>query len=590
MVGGVAGRRPARRSRLWLLAPLIVCGASTGAPRVDLDAARAVYGAALDTLRLSLTRLSSDSGDVRAKFTSARTAYKRVEWWVAYTDPSVAAALNAQDTEGGNDEADDAADSAEVAAAGVAFDQPVGFQAVELRVYPTVLPGATAPVGAMLAAVDQLRISTYGTAWSRDAILEAARQEVARVEAIGLANGDSRFAHEGLHESAAALDGLRRIVALLGAPALDCALGAAATVLASANDTTFDRVRFLSHQGAAIARALRPPKSTGDAFWRTTSLFDSGAFDPWAFAQADAPNPDAAEIALGRSLFTDTRLGGRSGRSCAVCHQPGRAFTDGQPMNARRNVPTLINAALEHDLFADLRAPTLEAQVRDVVANPREMAGEPLDSVAARMRMPASSIQQALAAYERTLVRLDSRFDRAVRGDSNALSSRERRGFTVFMSKGQCGFCHIAPLFNGLVPPAFDRSEVEVLGVPRAADTVHASPDTDVGRYAITHDGRDLHAFRTPSLRNVAVTAPYMHNGVYQTLDQVIDFYNRGGGEGIGARLPNQTLPLRPLYLTAEERRDLVAFLGALTDTSGTAATTSRTSAPSPAPAPSDPR
>jgi cytochrome c peroxidase len=155
------------------------------------------------------------------------------------------------------------------------------------------------------------------------------------------------------------------------------------------------------------------------------------------------------------------------------------------------------------------------------------------------------------------------------------------------MAKGQCGFCHMLPLFNGMAPPNFDRSEVEVLGVPRTADTVHASPDIDPGRYAISHDGRDLHAFRVPSLRNVAVTAPYMHNGVYRTLDQVIDFYNRGGGEGIGARLANQTLSVRRLDLSAADRRALIAFLGALTDTSGTVATTSRTPAPSPAPAPS---
>ena len=574
----------------WVVAALL-CGATTGAtnPAIrsrDLDAARAVYAAQLDTLRLSLRALSSDTTAARAAFTAARIAYKRAEWWIAYTDPSVAAALNSQDTEGGDDEADDAADSAEVAASGITFAEPVGFQAVELRLYPRVLSGSNAPVAAMLAAVDQLRVSTLGTAWSRDAILEAARQELARVEAIGFANGDSRLAHHGLHESAAALVGLQRVVALVGAPSLDSALGVAAATLVSANDTTFDRLRFLSHEGTVIAHALVPPPS--GAFWRTTSLFDADAFDPWAFAAADAPQADAAEIALGQSLFRDTRLGGRSGRACVTCHQPSRAFTDGQSVHPTRNTPTLLNAALEHDLFADLRAPTLEAQVADVVANPREMSGEPLDSVAARVHMSAVRIQRALAAYVRTLVRLDSRFDRAVRGDSTAVSPVERRGFTVFMGKGQCGFCHIPPLFNGMTVPAFDRSEVEVIGVPRTADTVHASPDPDPGRYAITHLANDLHAFRTPSLRNVAVTAPYMHNGVYKTLEQVIDFYNRGGGEGIGARLPNQTLALRRLDLSAADRRALIAFLGTLTDTSEIAATASRTAAQSRSVAPSD--
>ncbi len=250
-----------------------------------------MYVAQLDTLRLSLANLSAvsptDTVAVRGAFTSARVAYKRVEWWLAYTAPSVAAALNAQDIEGGDDEADDADDSAEVAAAGVVFVQPVGFQSIELRLYPTVLSGATDPVGPMLAALDRLRVSTFGTSWSREAILEAARQELARVEAIGLANGDSRAAHAGLRESAEALAGLRRVVALVDAPALDSALGAADAALASANDTTFDRLRFLSHEAMAVARALPPPSAPG--FWRTTSLFDSGAFDAWAFAPPESP-------------------------------------------------------------------------------------------------------------------------------------------------------------------------------------------------------------------------------------------------------------------------------------------------------------
>jgi len=579
------------RSR-WIVAALL-CGAITGARGVggggDLDAARAVYAAQLDTLRLTLDALSqapgTDTVSVRAAFRRARVAYKHAEWWLAYSAPPIAAALNAQDIEGGNDEADDSDDSAEVAAAGVQFVDPVGFQAVELRLYPAVLPGATAPVGAMLSAVDRLRVSTFGTSWTREAILEAARQELARVEAIGLANGDSRLAHAGLHESAAALEGLERVVSLIGAPALDSTLGAAALALEEGSDTTFDRLRFLAREASGVARALQRP--SGEAFWRGASLFDSAAFDVWAFAPADAPAPTPSEVALGKSLFSDPRLGGSSGHACVTCHQPARAFTDGQTVHPTRNTPTLINAALEHDLFADLRAPTLEAQVADVIANPREMSGLPIDSIAARVNIPAIGIQRALAAYVRTLVRLDSRFDRAVRGDPTALSATERRGFTVFMGKGQCGFCHMLPLFNGMAPPNFDRSEVEVLGVPRTADTVHASPDLDPGRYAISHDGRDLHAFRVPSLRNVAVTAPYMHNGVYRTLDQVIDFYNRGGGEGIGARLANQTLSVRRLDLSIADTRALIAFLGALTDTSGTTATTSRTPAPSPGPAPS---
>src|SRR5262249_37762937 len=145
-----------------------------------------------------------------------------------------------------------------------------------------------------------------------------------------------------------------------------------------------------------------------------------------------------------------------------TCHQPFRAFTDGEPVHPTRNAPTLLNAALERDLFLDSRAPSLEAQARDVITNPREMSGESLDTIAGRVArnrgdstITPTRMVRALAAYERTLVRLNSRFDRAVRGDTAAISRDERRGFTVFMGKGQCGFCHIPPLFNGMAPPSF---------------------------------------------------------------------------------------------------------------------------------------
>jgi cytochrome c peroxidase len=563
----------------------VVCATVTGARQSDLSLARSVYAAQLDTLSQSLGALDAqcaraplDTAAVRSAFAHARVAYKRVEWWLTFADQPAVMALNAPLAEV-NEEPEDAADSLEAVAQGDVFATPVGLQGVESGLYPRVRPGACASGAAARAVARDLR--PPGSDWSTDAIFEAVRAEVARVDALGLANDDSRLAHFGLAESAAAFDGMARVIATLGPGPLDSALRVGARALASGADSSFDRLGFLTREAAAVARALPPHARSG--FWRTASLFDSGALDPWALAPKDAPGPSAAEIALGQTLFSDPTLGGRSGRSCMSCHQPFRAFTDGERVHPTRNTPTLLNAALERDLFWDLRAPTLEAQVSDVIMNPREMSGEPLDSIAARVArhgdpsVTAARIRFALAAYIRTLVRLDSRFDRALRGDTTAISREERRGFTIFMGKGQCGFCHIPPLFNGMAPPTFTQNGVEVLGVPRRADTAGARPDIDVGRYAISHDARDLYGFRVPSVRNAAVTAPYMHNGVYRTLDQVIDFYDRGGGEGIGARLTNQTLPLKPLRLSASEKHALIAFLGSLTDTSAATATASRT-------------
>jgi len=140
----------------------------------------------------------------------------------------------------------------------------------------------------------------------------------------------------------------------------------------------------------------------------------------------------------------------------------------------------------------------------------------------------------------------------------------------VFVGKGKCATCHFLPLTNGTVPPMFQKSELEVLGVPVRAVANGGRIDPDVGRYRISISAPNKYAFRTPSIRNVALTAPYMHNGAYPTLESVVDFYNRGGGAGIGIRLDNQTLPSDPLNLSAREQRDLVSFMKALTDTTGT--------------------
>jgi len=136
------------------------------------------------------------------------------------------------------------------------------------------------------------------------------------------------------------------------------------------------------------------------------------------------------------------------------------------------------------------------------------------------------------------------------------------------MVKAKCGTCHFAPLYNGTVPPAYIEAESEVLGVPSKPITSGAMVSPDLGKFALLQMDVHRHAFKTTTVRNAALTAPYMHNGVYNTLDEVLDFYNRGGGAGIGISLPNQTLPPDPLNLTKEELAALRGFIESLNDTS----------------------
>jgi cytochrome c peroxidase len=252
-----------------------------------------------------------------------------------------------------------------------------------------------------------------------------------------------------------------------------------------------------------------------------------------------------------------------------------------------RNAPTVINAGLQVGSFYDLRTLYLEDQVADVVGNVDEMHGNP-DATATRLGANAAYAERfraafprdsgmngrmlrvAIASYLRSLQALNSPVDRAFRGDTLALDVEQRRGLNLFLGKGACGTCHFAPLFNGTVPPTYQDSEFEVLGVPSSPVLRGATVDADPGRFRQSRSAPRAHAFKVPSVRNVALTAPYMHNGVYRTLDEVVDFYNRGGGAGIGVRVPNQTLPAQSLKLSAAEQRALVRFLRALTDTTGT--------------------
>jgi cytochrome c peroxidase len=179
--------------------------------------------------------------------------------------------------------------------------------------------------------------------------------------------------------------------------------------------------------------------------------------------------------------------------------------------------------------------------------------------------MTPGYLQKALGAYTRSLPLFRSRFDAFMKGDANALDKEGQKGFNLFMGKAKCGTCHFMPLFNGVVPPAFTRMESEVLGVPLQAKPPYTL-DTDEGKHSYTLSPVHLYSFKTPTVRNSAATAPYMHNGVFPSLEEVMDFYNRGGGIGLGLIVENQTLPATKLDLTAEEQQALIKFLTALSD------------------------
>lgn len=292
-------------------------------------------------------------------------------------------------------------------------------------------------------------------------------------------------------------------------------------------------------------------------------------------------NPATAEtIELGRRLYYDTRLSVDGTISCASCHNPDFGFSDGASVSegvngqkGGRNAPTVFNTAFYTSQFWDGRSPSLEDQAAGPVQNPIEMA-HTLDEVEKILAADSSyrtlfdkafgprpiryeMVGKAIAAFERTIVSGNSPFDRYFyRGDEIALSEAARRGLEIFRNpeKGNCTACHVLGLFTDNL---FHNIGV---GVQDDGEL------TDLGRFNVTGKASDRGAFKTPSLRNIALTGPYMHDGSLETLSEVIDFYVGGGNSN--PHLSPQLKVLSPLTETGEEnwsRADLEAFLETLT-------------------------
>lgn len=312
-----------------------------------------------------------------------------------------------------------------------------------------------------------------------------------------------------------------------------------------------------------------------------TSLFTDSTFNINYFADYHQDNASKAKAALGRKLFHDVRLSSKQHMSCATCHQADKAFTDGLANfpQQKRNTPTLLYAGLQQGFFYDKRAGSLEGQIVKVVENANEfhtnlehvenvvMSDTSYESAFNQLYDKAdnNAIRHALATYIRTLAPFNSPFDRNINNEENTLSRQAIKGFNLFMGKASCATCHFPPVFNGTVPPAFKESELEHLGVPaRGEDSTQI--DEDLGRYHVFETPERQHFFKTPTVRNISATGPYMHNGVYDNLWQVMHFYQNGGGNGMGMKQAYQTLPDANLQLTPEEMAAIIVFMRSLID------------------------
>jgi cytochrome c peroxidase len=540
-----------------------------------------------------LVQSDASSIQIQKQFLEAHQGYKQVEMISEYYFPVVSKAINGPALD--EFEEDDAKTV-----------PPEGFQVIEEFVFPKYDMQTKAEllkeIGILSANLKRLDKVSQTNQLTDSHVFDAMRLEVFRIITLGITGFDSPIAQNSIPETLASLESIEKYYKVYADNSEDAIFGLVLKTIEEGkaylkknNDfNTFDRAFFISKMAnplsASICKtqiALNIPVIKETRGLRTTAqtLFDKDAFDAEAFSAFPDYETTPEKIELGKLLFNDPVLSGNNRRSCASCHHSESAFTDGLEKAVsldgkslvKRNTPTLSNISFQRVFFGDSRVNYLEDQALAVIANKNEMHGSLQESVLALKKNPnyvsqfkkafpkkeidEFAIKNALASYIRSLSHYDSKFDEYMRGRER-LNSYEKAGFNLFAGKAKCATCHFIPLTNGTVPPHFEKSESEVLGVPDKSKKL----DTDLGKFELTKAEIHRHSFKTPTIRNIALTAPYMHNGVYKTLEEVINFYNDGGGNGLGFKLPNQTLPADKLNLTKIEKKQLIAFMKTLTD------------------------
>lgn len=554
-----------------------------------------------DTLLFEVNKDKIDEKRVQQAFLKSRLLFKRFEWAATYFTADLTKRLNGAPVQ--------EIENAELLDPSLtrAID-PMGLQVIEEFIFPKYIAAEKKDLISetkYLITNTEYLISYFSDHEFADwRILDAAKLEVFRIITLGITGFDNALSLNSMEESSSSLKSLRDVLSFYTdkkeKTSLLQDLNASIEYLnRNSNFESFDRAVFITRFGNKISNGIaqleeelpgRKIKYNRMLRQEARTLFDSSAFNVDAFSPGPEFHVTAAKVELGKRLFYDKFLSGAHTRSCASCHNPNLAFTDGLAKHTdihdrsrllTRNVPTLLNAALQSNYFYDMRALTLEDQILNVIGSKQEMDGS-MDAIIKYVSadkkyqslfastftakteegINSDQVANALASYIRSLTKLNSRFDEYMRGNEGALSKQELQGFNLFMGKAKCATCHFAPLFNGVSPPKYMESEVEVLGVP--VSIADSTLDSDLGYYGVIGVESYKHAFKVPTVRNINKTAPYMHNGVYQTLDQVMEFYNNGGAAGLGINLANQTLSDEKLQLTEKEKKDIIVFMESL--------------------------
>ncbi|MCC9073436.1 cytochrome-c peroxidase [Flavobacterium sp. F-65] len=535
----------------------------------------------------------STEAQIQRQFLEAHQSYKKVEMISEYYSPTVSKAINGPAISEFEEN-----DKVTV--------PPEGFQVIEELVFPkynaTSKKELVQELGVLAANLNRLEKVSSTNELTDGHVFDAMRLQVYRIITLGITGFDSPVVFNSIPEASVSLETIEKYYRVFIADKKVQSSNQVLAILdkgqnylkANTNFNAFDRAFFIREIANPLSRGLYQSQTElGIPFMSESrglkptaqTIFDKDAFDAEAFSGFPDYKTTPEKIALGKKLFNDPILSGNNTRSCASCHHEEKAFTDGMERAVsldgksliQRNTPTLTNIAFQRVFFSDSRVSYLEDQAVAVIKNENEMHGS-LEKSALAIQKDADyvkefkkafpkgeinefEIKNALASYIRSLSHYDSKFDRYMQNKAT-FTADEKAGFNLFAGKAKCATCHFIPLTNGTVPPNFDKSESEVLGVPNKNKTL----DGDLGKFVVTQAAIHKYSFKTPTIRNIELTAPYMHNGVYKTLEEVVDFYEDGGGIGLGFELPTQTLPEDKLNLTDKEKKQLVDFMKTLTD------------------------
>ncbi|MCL5127930.1 cytochrome c peroxidase [Algibacter sp. L4_22] len=568
---------------------------------INWASAQQYYAQNIDTALLYLDSLEAQGmhGE-KAKdyFALSRVAFKKAEPYASYLNPEVGHRANGPALPIYKE------DTGKII-------KPVGYQKIEESIFDneTSETDFKQELYVQKGMLSNLKKGIEKRDLNPQRFFIATHQQLLRIVSLAISGFDTPVSHLGINETIISLESLQTVyeqtiqsVIQKKHKKLDSEFNnnienAIAFINKNKDFDTFDRFTFTRDYMNPITRnwveirkssALWEPIDSTPFNFDAPTFFENNSFNLNYFTATINKNPTSKQIALGKKLFSDPKLSGNGKMACVTCHLQNKGYADNVALNLdnkgkplQRNTPTLINTAFQQSFFLDGRSNTLLDQISSVFTNDKEFNSNVhkfsnailIDSTYTSLFKDAfgkiasnnTDVIKAISSYISTLNGFNSKFDKNIRGEENNFSDEEKLGYNLFMGKALCATCHFMPLTNGTVPPFFTETEKEVIGVPETAENKQL--DDDLGFYWSYKEELHKGMFKTPSIRNVALTEPYMHNGVYNTLEQVVEFYNLGGGGGLGFDLEHQTLPFDELNLTSEEQNALVSFMKTLTET-----------------------